>query len=647
MPRRRRLPIAGLLGLLVSTAVAGPPLPISLTPLRAELEPAADFVYTALMRQAGFLLQQVQPWETDPSLKLLTESRSGEHWIRPNTGTLVGLAALRRWGPYDAGVVGVDRDEVLTDYIVPMTRYLVATHVTGERPTDDGEPWGDHWQSALWTHALARAAWFVWDDLPADLRTGVRRVVAHEADRFVEAAPPHALRYDTKAEENAWNSRILSAAVFLMPNDKRRPAWEQAFERWSMSSFLRPSDERCETLVEGKPVSDWFEGANVLEDFTCENHGFVHPGYMGCIATTLGCAVDFRLSGRSAPRTIAWNAHELYDNLKWMATVDGNYVYPSGQDWTLFRNPQKASLHLMMAAFEGDPDGWSLAENSWDALRRMQARTGEGRVFLDSEYFFPSMQHDTLSKLAVQWIALHLADPIRDEPTARLGVRHLPEGKIVLHRTERAFVTLSYGARVMAQIAAMDRDRLVSPDERSLIGVVRVAGESEPAAPSVTRADVDTRPDGFTATLVVDHGPAVRAVIDLRSAADGSLFVEEVLTASGDVTVENYATGLVGVLNNKQWVYEEGRRSVAIDGRRSVIEAESGVRLTGHASEIVVDDKLVIESERPLAVLYEAAAGPERGRATDRLFLNASEDEPRAYAAGEEISRYAAVLRVR
>ena len=46
---------------------------------------------------------------------------------------------------------------------------------------------------------------------------GVRRVVAHEADSIAGGTPPHQLRIDTKAEENAWNSRVLSVAVLLMP----------------------------------------------------------------------------------------------------------------------------------------------------------------------------------------------------------------------------------------------------------------------------------------------------------------------------------------------------------------------------------------------------------------------------------------------
>jgi len=622
-----------------ATDEVGEIMPITLPALRPELQPASARLYNALMRQAHYLLGTVRDWEEAPSMRLVTESKSAEHWIRPNTSTLVGLAVLRRWGPYEAEVVGVSRDQLLDEYMIPMMRYLVATHRTGDRTTSDGKPWGDAWQSAHWAYALGRAAWFVWDDLPADVQAGVRRVVAHEAGRFVDGTPPHGMKGDTKAEENAWNSRIFSAAVLLMPNDARRKAWEQAFTRWAISSYMRPSDAHCHQLVDGKPVADWFTGACIFDDYTCENHGFVHPGYMGCIGITLSCHLDFRLTGREAPRAVAWNAAGVYENLKWMATPDGGYIYPSGQDWALFRNPQKAHLHLLAAAFEGDADGWSLAQKGWDAMEQMQARSADGRVFLPGEYRFASTQHDTIAMFGLQWLYLHVADRIRDEPTQRLGTRHVKSGGLVLHRTPNAFVTLSYGAKVMAQAAAMRLDRIVSPDQRSLIGGVYLAGEQRPPNPKVSAMDVDVKEDRFTAKLSVDHGPSIRANLVFRTDPNGTLYVHEELVAVQDVTVTRVGTGMIGVLNNRQWIYESGRRTLTLDDESTVIPAHSGKTLAGEANHIMIDDAMTITSDTLLRVRYVASQGPERGRATDRLYLNYV-DGKTTWKAGETISRY-------
>jgi hypothetical protein len=299
----------------------------------------------------------------------------------------------------------------------------------------------------------------------------------------------------------------------------------------------------------------------------------------------------------------------------------------------------------MMAVFEGDPDGWSLAQKGWDAMDKMQARSDDGRMFLPGEYRFPSTQHDTIGMLGLQWLCLHVADPILDAPKTRTGTRHLKSGGLVLHRTAKAFVTLSYGAKVMAQIASMQPDRIVSPDQRSLIGSVYIASENRPPAPKVSMIDIDLEEDMFAAKMLVDHGPKIQALLVFRTDPDGTLHVREELKASEDVTTSRVATGLLGILNNKQWIYETGHRSIRRDDQATLVPAHSGMILKGNLRKIVIDDRLSITSDAPLRAHYAASKGPERGRATDRLYLNFTEGQ-KAWKAGETISAYRACLRV-
>jgi hypothetical protein len=191
----------------------------------------------------------------------------------------------------------------------------------------------------------------------------------------------------------------------------------------------------------------------------------------------------------------------------------------------------------------------------------------------------------------------------------------------------------------------MRPDRIVSPDQRSLIGGVYIAGEKRPPDPKVSAVDVDVADDRFTAKLRVDHGPSVQAGLVFRTDPDGTLHVREELEAVKDVTVTRVATGLIGVLNNKRWIYETGRRTLSLDDASTVIPAHSGKTLAGEASRIVIDDVMAINSHSPLRVYYIASEGPERGRATDRLYLNYA-DRTKTFKAGEKISRYGAAIRV-
>ncbi|GAB6186872.1 hypothetical protein [Thermopirellula anaerolimosa] len=604
-------------------------------------------IYDAAQRQARYLLSLVHPWREDSSLLLATESRSEEHWIRPNTGIVEGLAFLYRFGPYNTALVGVDRDALLPT-IVGMMRYLTATHVTGNRVTGDGRPWGNAWQSAHWAQMLGRAAWWLWDDLPDDLRRDVRRVIAHEAARFVDAVPPHQLKNDTKAEENAWNSQIFSVALLLMPDDPRREAWERAFQRWVVSSFLRPADEHSSRIVDGRPISEQFIGANLFDDFTLENHGMVHPDYMQTFGLSLGCELDFRMTGRRPPEALLYNTAGIYENLKWFVLPDGGFVYPSGQDWRLFRNADWLRGHILMAVFGHDPEAWPLARRSLEVIRRMQARNPSGAVYQPQEFFFASTQTDLLRSLAHAWLVLRYASDTKGEYHDRLGIRRLDSGQIILNRTPNAVHTLSWGAVVMAQCVANRLDRIVSPDQRNGIGHIRLEGSPKALPIKLMDAAVTDKDGGFDATLIVEHGPGVvRADLRYVSRADGRFEMSERLTALQDVTTAEIATGLIGILNNPTWIYETGRRRVTVDGQTVLVEALGGKTIDAAGSrELDIDGVLHITAPRPLAAWYGGAKDYERARVTDRLYLNRTA-ESRDWKKGDVISEYQATIEMR
>jgi hypothetical protein len=644
----RSISILSVLLLTLQPAAAGEVLPIKPLPARSRehLGNVPGRIYDAAQKQARYLRGTIRPWQRDGSMRLLTASASGEHTIRPNTSAIEGFAFLYRFGPYDENLVGVSRDALLKDTIIPMLRYCVATHVTGPLKTDDGKHWGDAWQSAYWAQMLGRAAWWIWDDLPDDLRQGVRRVVAHEADRFTKIAPPHQIPADTKAEENAWNSLAFHAAVLIMPDDPRRAEWDRQFQRWALSSFLRPADAKSKQLIDGRTVAEQFTGANIHDEFTLENHGFVHPDYMTCFGITLGAEAEFRLSGRRPPEALQYNAREIYENLKWFALPDGGFVYPSGQDWELFRNAGWVNPHVQMAAFARDPDAWRLAGRCLDTLEKMQARSQSGAVCLPEEYFFASTQHALLRGLCAAWLNLQLVDDVPEGFRERRGVRHLEAGKIILHRTPAAVHSVSWGAKIMAQCVPFRADRIVSPDQRNGVGHIRIPGRRDPLPLKLRDAKIDSTDDRFTAELLVDHGTQVRAKLLFVSRADGSMTIGEELTALTEVTTSQVATGLIGVLNNRRWVYERGKREVRFDDRTLTVPVLSGKPLpVAAAQRVAIDGVFLIEGRKPLALHYAGAAAPDRGRATDRLYLN-YQDAERTWKPGQTIAAWEATLRV-
>jgi len=600
-------------------------------------------IYQSIEKQARNVLTKVHLWEGDPTLKLITESKHEEHWIRPNTGAVIGLSFLCRFGPYDENITGVSKETLLNGTILPMMRYLIAIHLTGNRTASNGKQWGSQWQSAHWAHMLGRGAWWIWADLPPDVREGVCKVVAHEADRIEATTPPSAIDNDTKSEENAWNSQILSVAVTLMPEDARRAAWEQAFQKWALSSYLRPADKSEYRVVDGKPVCEQFTGANIHDDFTVENHGRVHPDYMSCFTLSMACLVDFRMSGRTAPQAVFYNTSEIYENLKWFALPGGGFLYPNGQDWELMRDPEWFFLHTMMASQAGDPDAWQMAKICLGDQEKMQARSDSGTVFLDDEYFFPSTLSDLIYYDAMAWLALEYRNPIKDRPEMRQGVRRLDGGKLILNRTPASIHAFSWNVKFMAQVVSMDMDRVTSPHPLSGFGHIRISGKEDELSPHLRSADVHNTSRGFKVKVEADYGGIIDAIMTFRSKQDGSWKISEKLMAHSDMESEEIATGLIGILNNPHWIYERGERSLSLDGKSYVIPSGSGIECQAKVNTLAVDDRMQIRSTKPLHIHYCGATKADRCRYTDELYLNYSRGQ-KSWKAGDVISTFSATV---
>jgi hypothetical protein len=611
-----------------------------------EIRQVQDQYYALAQRQANYLLTTVQSLPGHPELKSLAISTQEKKmdWVRMNAGALEGFSFLYRFGPYDEKIVGMSRRELLEKNIIPMMRNLTTSHITVTGADNSEQNWGDSWQSAHWAQMLGRAAWWLWEDLPEDLRQGVRRVIANEADHWVNTTPPHQLKDDTKAEENAWDSMIFNIAVILMPSDPRRPPWEKAFQRWALSSFLRPADEHSSALVDGRPVSEQFTGANLNDDFTLENHRRVHPDYMGAFVFTLGCALDYAMSGRQPPDAIFHNVQGIYNNLKWFYLPDGGCVYPNGEDWELFNIHDWPDIHLQLAVYCHDPDAWSLFRQCLATTDKMQARTPKGPFHFPEEYYYEGMPQIWMEELGRFWLMLQTAKQIVDHPRPPLGVKRLDSGKLILHRTPKAIHTVSWSSVIMAQCVPWRLDRVVSPADRDGVGHVQLKGERRILRVQVHAAQVSESADGFVADLAVDHGNAVRAELRFRSKADGTLVMREKLTALRDITTSEIGTGLIGILNNPKWVYETHHRRIQFDNQTTDVPALSGkIVESTEVRRIGVDGALSIEGAAPLRARYVGAKEIERGRATDELHLNYLGGE-RSWKEGEVISTYEAIV---
>lgn len=596
-------------------------------------------IYKLIEGQANYLRGLLHPWKNNSSMLLITKSESGEHCIRPNATFAADLAFLYRFGDFDAKIVGTSRELLLSKELIPLLRYLVRTHKTGDLKTDDGKSWGDAWQSAHWTAVLGNAAWWSWKSLPIDIKKGVCDVVAHEADRIERTIPPHQVKLDSKSEENAWNSQVLSAALLLMPDDSRYAKWEAAVKKWSLSSYLRASDATSEKLVDNIPVSKQFTGANIYNDFSLENHNLVHPDYMGAWIMNAGNDLDYLLTGRKTSETFLYNLSNIYDLQKRFLLPDGGYCYPNGQDWAIFRNADWITCHATAVARFNDSEALYYLHNAIETAEKMQARNPDGAIYAPGENFFPSAQPHLGYWLTQSWLILHFAKKELKESTPVSGVNYLQDGKIILHRDNKAIQTVSWGEKVMIQMMPMAKDHIVSPDQRNGIGSVVVKNSKDKdSILAVKVRDIEVKPNekGFYVKMILYHGDLIQSNITCKTNVDGSFTIKETLTALKPCSTNSIETLTFGVLNNPNWVYESGKRNLKIGNQSFEAIAGTGKEYSAAATVASVDN-LFFKMDKPSDISYKVAKEIDRSRFTDMLILN-SVAQKREWKQDEVIS---------
>lgn len=592
------------------------------SPYQAE----ADRVYVAIENQARYLLSLVRSWKGDDRYKLTTASKGGEeHITRPNTCAVATFAFLYKHGDYSEDIVGIGREELLNDNIIPMLRYLLALHKTGpaDKTFDNGAKWGLSWQSAVWTWQLAQAFWMLWDVLPPDMCDGARVLITAEADRVAARTPPFRLTVDSKSEENAWDSMVLSAALLLMPDSPKYSYWENAMTKWQVSAYSRPADKDNENRVDGYSVKDLFSGANIHNDYTLENHGIAHPDYMSASTLVLKTGIDYVMTGRQPRESTLFNLDKIYEQLKFMLLPGGQYGYPSGQDWAIFRGIDFIFLHAAHLLFFQDPDALHWVRECITTLESMQARSDKGAAYAPNENFFPSAQAHLGVYMMETWRALMFARPVSGKFTNPYGTKILPDGKIYIRRTDKSMHTVSWGRKIMIQSFRYADDPMVGPAWHNGVGYIKTAGNNADLPLRLQEIDIqEEKTSESVLKLVVMHGEDIRADIVVRSCKNGKMSITEKLTAVRDVVTNEIATLYIGILNHPGWIYEIGYREVTAGKMKKTVKSMSGDILTLTGKKVSIDGTMVIKSDKTIGGSYAGASKWQASKLMDRMILN-------------------------
>ena len=339
-----------------------------------------------------------------------------EYSVRPLSHIAWAMSSMLQTGIYDEAKVGMSESE-FRERNKMMIRGLAYSHQSNRN--FGSARWGAWWQTALWSAQAGEAAWMVWDDLSESTRQMVATMVAYEADRFLDYRIPYwansrGVIYshgNTRAEENAWNSRILSVAAAMMPSHPHARQWRQKGSQLMVSAYSRSSDLTNEKILDGRPVKDWINGYNARDDGLVVNHKRVHNDYAAATSNINKPFITQSLANQSVPEAAGFNADLVYRS---MATVlfsvedgwrrpggtmfrrdaDTDYLpeqyYPQGWDWS----PHRYELFLLADLFaealgfdhneDFDATGWAYVRLA--KLNDRQARHEDGHLYARNEH---------------------------------------------------------------------------------------------------------------------------------------------------------------------------------------------------------------------------------------------------------------------
>jgi len=603
--------------------------------------------YTSLLLEACCHADQL--WHdsaTDPRAGYWGTGRSDQmnEGIRAISGMVLTCAAMLKYSD------DLDDSERRTR-LRQATRaihYAVATHLSGTQKCTDGKPWGGSWQSAMWTGTLAFGAWLIWSDLDSELRQGVERVVASEADRFLGSKPPAGRWADTKAEENGWNMVCLAVAANLLPVHPHAAAWNEKAIEYMINTLSVPEDAHARQLVDGRPVSDWFAGANLQPDFTLENHNIFHPSYVACSSYFLTqAAMYYTYAHRPIPQAAT---HHLLDTWKMFQTItlpSAESAYPQGMDWELHGLPY-INLYASLASYQKDALAARLERTCLQYMRAWQAMRQGDLAVPGSRLGFT--RHAICAEQAAY---AYLAHKIFGPPTPELsahkaaaqlqGVWQHPYVEFIAHRTESKFVSFSWKNRIMGLLLPIgpghDGNPFFSvPLAGGFVGSFELTPKANASAKPLEHVWAET-PSGFETTgSLLLNGGQLKQTLRLTSIGKQTVVYQDRVTALTNLSLARELGVPVAIENDE---VSGGRRAVHHrDGATTFEWNKPGKPLALPGSWANVDGRLGVVAATGSGLCYQPAAGydPHTAVCPDILYGSFS-DRPQQFKAGDQVAQ--------
>lgn len=650
----------------------------------------SDFVPEKTMKRdlmqmlADFSTYMVNDWqeceypndlgETCGCFKGENTMANDERGVRPNADLSMICAFLVKYGkPTNVKLPDGVSWERLEELARKSLVFAYSTHKANKLKVCKGNNyWGSTsqsdavWESSLWAMSVAYSAFFQWERLSEAQKGYVYALLKAECNYELERSIPTGYAGDTKAEENGWEADVLAATLGLFPNDPLAPQWFERLRAFAINSYSHPSDKENQQVIDpwydNKTVADLYQGQNLYDDYSLQNHNLFHTSYQNVVMQELGEAAlalkmfQQGLYGEEKWKTRALMHHnqEVQDSiLNWLALADGELAMPNGNDWSLFLYDQITS-YTTQACFQRDPNALMLENMAYKYIKARQKTTSDGSWLLRPDVgarrmgveahrvMMTYLMHDVLSTADLK--------PTRwkDFNKTYSAAKLIPCQNIVRAATDDRFTCFSWSDGLKSYTGyfaanSPDKNKIVVPyrahNTGNLLGWYEVEGKRTDATP-VVKGNYLLEGNSYVMNgeLNTNEGTLNHRFV-LYSTPKNALIYLDYVTANTDATITAAKGGMLAIstdelMKTSRTLYYNGGKQTT-DGSQMVTFESNWVNIDNELGVI----KAVANSEaenRPARGLAFGDRSANNSIFTSKLYPLYS-NTPRTVKAGEVV----------
>ena len=261
-----------------------------------------------------------------------------EYVIRPHINILCILSAYVYKNHFTDNN-NISREDTI-DIINKGLSWMCETHITGSTDVDcflERKRWGENWRSGLWAALMGVCSFLTRDFLKEELLEKTKKVIAFEANRFIDVLPPSGSDIDTKLEENAQDTMVIAWAINLMPDHPNVQKWKHSLDVWAINIASSINNKADHSEYLGKSVSYWSTTNTLYPDLTAENHGFFYPEILSYGAWVVLSMAAYRFHDREMQDIFQLKVHqETFDILLRFSLPNGLVYTPCSSDLPFF-----------------------------------------------------------------------------------------------------------------------------------------------------------------------------------------------------------------------------------------------------------------------------------------------------------------------